>query len=206
MKTRSVALSAHAVPPAPESGTRLRAAPVSEPEVFAQYEPLVAKFAHRFARAPADVEDLAQEGRIALLRAARSWRPDGGASFLGYAYRSIWGAVSWAARTQARRGFRRTKGSRVDVLSVDAPDDNGQTLHDLIGRREDQDRRVVGEEILVRLRGRLDERCQVVLDGRLQGETLGEIGRRLGVTGEFVRQLEAQIVTKVQRIEEGGRR
>lgn len=57
-----------------------------------QYAPLVHGFARRYMRGSLgryyELADLESEGAMAVLAAARTWRADGGASFLTYARRA----------------------------------------------------------------------------------------------------------------------
>jgi RNA polymerase sigma factor (sigma-70 family) len=60
--------------------------------VLDQTRGLVTALAARFTpRGTVEVDDLVQEGRVALLLAVRSYDPAGGASFTSYA----WGVVRW---------------------------------------------------------------------------------------------------------------
>jgi RNA polymerase sigma factor (sigma-70 family) len=72
---------------------RARAGDVSALEaVLDQTRGLVAALAARFTpRGTVEVDDLVQEGRVALLLAVHSYDPTGGASFTSYA----WGVIRW---------------------------------------------------------------------------------------------------------------
>jgi RNA polymerase sigma factor (sigma-70 family) len=47
-----------------------------------------------FADRGVSLDDLMQEGRIALILASRSWSPSGGATLWTYAYKFVYGAIS----------------------------------------------------------------------------------------------------------------
>lgn len=57
-------------------------------DLYLQYRSLISKIAYRFCNSY-DYDDLFQEGYIALDYAAKHWKPEGGASFLSYAYSCI---------------------------------------------------------------------------------------------------------------------
>ncbi len=133
---------------------------------------------------------------------------------------SLW--VAWLSL----RGWRQSKASLAHLLSLNAkgfatrlaskirPDDvslfgpleetlDGEalTLEDVLpsgelGPEEALMRREVQEALAC-----LPERHQEVLRRRLQGETLAEIGARLGISRERVRQIEAKALLKLKNQE-----
>lgn len=58
-------------------------------ELVVRFTPVVTLYAKRYANIGPELEDLMQEGMIALLGAIRSYREDGGAQFSTYASRCI---------------------------------------------------------------------------------------------------------------------
>lgn len=76
--------------------------------LFQDYRPLALKVARRFrGKAPGwvDVEDLRQECKIALLRAAEGYNPDRGRPFAAYAAVVIARAARAFIRRECRQGF-----------------------------------------------------------------------------------------------------
>lgn len=65
----------------------------SESAIIKRHERLIRYIALPFARRNADVDDLVQEGRIALLVAARSWRASEGVELWTYAWKFVLGAM-----------------------------------------------------------------------------------------------------------------
>lgn len=60
------------------------------------------------------------------------------------------------------------------------------------------DERITGQQLVAQLPGVLRDRELLVLELRLKGETLKEIGRRLGVNVERARQIEAKALVKIR--------
>ena len=73
--------------------------------ILDKYDRLCHKLARKFAfTAPSyQHEDLAQEGRIGLLNAIRSYDTEFGASFMTWAYYHVRGAIAGAGRTDAKQ-------------------------------------------------------------------------------------------------------
>lgn len=61
--------------------------------VIQQHDSRIRHLARRFVGSGASVDDLMQEGRLALFLAAKLWRPDGGACLWTYARRAVFAAM-----------------------------------------------------------------------------------------------------------------
>ncbi|MCY0884766.1 MAG: sigma-70 family RNA polymerase sigma factor [Firmicutes bacterium] len=85
-------------------------------ELFAAHHGLIGLFVQQFAGAD-DPEDLAQEARIALWQAARTWRPERG-PFGAWAGRRIRAAL----RDRLRRHYRQRRSSVVPLTAPRDPD------------------------------------------------------------------------------------
>lgn len=66
---------------------------ISISDAVIRHDRLIRSIARRFVSARVDVDDLMQEGRIAFLGAAKSWRPEPGASLWTYARKAVFGAM-----------------------------------------------------------------------------------------------------------------
>lgn len=180
---------------------------------------LVVKMAVRFARYGLDAEDLAQEGRIGLMHAARKFDPTKGFRFSTYA--AWWvrermmeavfrgsSLVRPSTAVSVRARFFRD-GRRQD-LSLDAPlSEGGGTLgHTLIcpaplpdalaAAAIDGDLRV---KALRRAICSLSERDATIITGRHLAEpklTLDDLGVQLGLSKERVRQLETRALERLR--------
>jgi len=117
-------------------------------------------------------------------------------------------AVHWTEKSmlaQEARYWRRREGT--ETISLDAPNDDGGTIAGEIvdhrgGAEADLEIKEEHDRIISKLKGL--ERGAVYLYIR-EGLTLAEVGNRLGVTRERVRQLVASAVDRLQRSQHYGR-
>jgi RNA polymerase sigma factor (sigma-70 family) len=143
-----------------------------------------------------DFDDAVSIASLGLIEAARRYDP-GRSSFMTYAL--FWcrnGLRRWWA-TRRRKGFRQAvPGVRVVSLNRDL---GGRTIAaslrapviDLGGRHD--------TEVVMRALAELPGRHREVVDlTLLQGLTLEEAGRRLGVSGERVRQVRQRAVGAIR--------
>lgn len=103
-----------------------------ESTALTQCRPLVHHLARRCVRPGVELDDLLQEGFAALALAASRYRPDSGATLATYAYRAIHGACLLYMQRALLRGVTHKRKLR-SIASLDAPDDDGITLHDRLG-------------------------------------------------------------------------
>jgi RNA polymerase primary sigma factor len=203
------------------------------------------------------IDDLAVEGSMGLMRAARDFSLEYGASFCTYAGNWVRAFVAraadndvslltvpgrsakgWAgpryarwvthfleevglgydaAHEAARKAMGLTRGAARCIRdlwrakgtkSLDAPvfdESESGTLHDVISSasfeqpdEEDVDEGRVLDRVRA-LRPTLSDKEVAVLDGRFfGGETLEEVGHKLGVSRERVRQIEEKLLRKVK--------
>lgn len=153
---------------------------------------LARKCARRHSRLDAD--DLAQEGFLALLWCSHTFDPGLGVSFGAYARRRVHGAMQDAVRRRmtedgwSRSGAREMPTWRTldagEAQEVASPPD-----------QHDFDLETV-RMVLVRILGQRD--AEVVELRVLAGWTLQEVGLKIGVTRERVRQIEARAMVKLR--------
>jgi RNA polymerase sigma factor (sigma-70 family) len=194
------------VPDAPESRTRLKAAPCISGAQIREHEALIQSVAQRFPVSRADYDDLMQEGRIALFFALRDWRPEGGASFGTFAYARVMFAMRSLRQRSRRLGLTGGHGRRfkhdVSTPSMDAPvDEDGRSLHDTLGESAAQEDRFVEAEVHAQLRAAiatLPEAQRRVIEARLEGASLEMIGDRVEVSKQRIHQIERGILEKLQ--------
>lgn len=167
---------------------------------------LVRRALARIPHAPADHEDLLQEGALALLRCAVRWNPRG-ASFAAYAYRRVRGAILDALRAPSFGGsltvarsdqeLRQRAGlpHRPSVVSLSArarrdgresEDAHGATVGDTVASEpRDADAAPVCDELLSWLSAR-DARVVRLYFG---GMTQLEVARETGLCDSRVSQI-----------------
>ena len=73
-------------------------------DLEAQWKPLINKFSYKYYVPGLDVEDIAQELRVVLLKAQRTYNPDKGAKFITYLYKMFDSRIKNILRdTQGRK-------------------------------------------------------------------------------------------------------
>ena len=156
---------------------------------------LVVSIAKRHVNASEDFFQLVSDGNMSLIRAVEKFDYSRGNKFSTYA---SWAIMKNFARTipgefRQKERFRPTSeelflahaDQRSDQLSVEA----------------DQKRR---EEQISQIMGSLDDREQAIiisrfgLDYSVEPQTLKEVGAKLGVTKERIRQIEARAINKLR--------
>jgi RNA polymerase sigma-32 factor len=163
--------------------------------------------------------DLVQEGNVGLLEAIRRFDPERGAAFATYAGFWIRAAIIRFMRDNVRLvRVGRTRADRAAYhrgelpaaeLSLETPvrdDDPRQTLRDRLpdeGPRADD--LIASAEVAARsaaLCGGWSERERAILHKRLLAEEptpLRSLARRFSLSGERMRQIEADLVTKLRQ-------
>lgn len=137
-----------------------------------------------------EAEDLAQDGFEALMTAARNYREDGGASFATYAYYCVRLACLRALHVARRRGLTPShdyqQGKRPrEISSVDAVDDDGVSLLDVLGVEATQENAIDASrrrDALQRASEKLSAHDRRVFDLMAAGLDAAEIGERLATS------------------------
>jgi RNA polymerase sigma factor (sigma-70 family) len=160
-----------------------------------------------------DLDDLEQEGRIALMRAAESFDPARGFAFSTYA---VWAIRRCLVRflltselihlpAHLPAAYDRTElRARLDPVSLSAMNAEGKHVFDLPAPDDLPSPEI---ELLADRRDRvdaalccLDWRSRAVVTMRRDGTTLKSCGRILGVSRERIRQIEALALEKLRRV------
>lgn len=190
-------------------------------ELVTRFEPFTHMMTRRIAfvfkaKQVGDYEDWFQETTIALLEAAERYRGDRGARFITFAYVHVWLRLR-SVLNNGKRDLIRVPSNwwrlkqrqalvrhfRVRQFGID---DKGRSMADTILARDEID--PMTEEIGVVLdvmEKELKEREQSVLMERFgmnqeqEEKTLREIGRKLQISRERVRQLEVKAMEKLRK-------
>ena len=193
-------------------------------ELVLAHEKLAAKMAKSFSRYGVDVEDLTQEGMLALHRAAQKFDPTKGFRFSTYAM--FWlrqylreaviknsSVVKPSTSTKALSTFFRQRPHR-DV-SMETPLSRPESGDELtLGATMASDEATPDEIVEVKLDGErrsnrlqmalksLDPRSQDIIKSRFlqeKKEGLADIGLRYGISMERVRQIETKALDTLKK-------
>jgi RNA polymerase sigma factor (sigma-70 family) len=166
-----------------------------EHRIILANRPLLSAIARRHARPSRDIHELIAEGAVPLIMAVEKFDVSRGFKFSTYA--------TWAITHQLNRSLgkdlthlSRFRTGKEEVVEALADDRAGEADHET--SREQL------REVVLRLLGDLEDReRQIVVDRfGLDGDSersLRAIGKRLGVSGERVRQIERSARRKLLR-------
>ncbi len=154
---------------------------------------LVHKAVKIYCRKPQDYDDLVQEGLIGMHEAARRFDPNhaSGASFGSFVYTYIKGYIL---------NYYYVKPEHLDTDQLTPEQEDG-----ILTEGEEEYIRTCLRSDLIRHLRKLDENERVVIALRWlapQTLTLRELGKRLGMVGERVRQIEAKAFAKLRALME----
>lgn len=175
----------------------------------------VVSIARQYADKGLSMDDLISEGNIALMLAARKWRPDSDERFVNYAVWDVRKAMQEALPEQATMITLPKKGSEEEKnmrrFSTDAPLHPGQsnTLGDMLKAGKPMtDDAAQGREVsfaLMQALRVLNEREQAVITayygiGNEEHMTMAEIAEERGLKRERVRQIRKTAERKMRRV------
>ncbi len=172
-----------------------------------QYEPLCWRLANQYGRnlPPHEREELAAAARLRLVESARTFDPAKGLKFMTYAYKFARWAVLAERQQLATRGVHVPANYDPDRVIPQVTNDfelseGGDTVLDLVAAREEDDQPEFPADFWERVQKCLPPREWRCLTMRYQdGFTYDEIGRRIAVSKERVRQLLGAAVERLRR-------
>jgi len=155
---------------------------MTKTEALTQFDPAVYKYAHQWFRYPSirvdfDLEDLAQIGRIYILKALEEYDSEAGMTLSTYIIQRIRWGLNTSLRSHMPRAKRETRHFSIDNLNEDmgdrwhpsVEDDNSEPFHDMIAS--------------------LSPATQHIFCLRFEEDmTLAEIGKNVGKSNEWVRK------------------
>ena len=152
---------------------------ISDADALIAGESVVQKAVSRFSSALRD--DLLQEGRLGLLDAAATFCRDGGASFTTHAFNHVRSRVFRAFRKERVRGLGRVAFSEKWItLEFDGVEEGNEPADDSSLSEE----RLIDRHVLRAAIDELDPRDRAIIEARLRGKTLAEIGEASGYTAK----------------------
>ena len=156
---------------------------MTQTEALAQFENAVYKYAHQWYRYPSirtdfDLEDLAQIGRIYILKALEDYDPDSDMSLSSY----IITRIRWGLNTSLRSSMPRAKRETVHFSIDNLNDEQGDRWHPVT---EDGSDLEFYDKI-----SNLSPGMQYIFELRfVEDKTLADISKKTGHSIEWVRQL-----------------
>jgi len=156
---------------------------MTKAQALAQFDDAVYKYAHQWFRYPSiradyDLEDLAQIGRIYILRALDEYNPEAGMTLSSY----IITRIRWGLNTSLRAHMPRAKRETVH-FSIDAMNEEQSDRWHPFTEEDDTDS-------FYEMISELSPAMQFIFELRfVDNLTLEEIGKKTGQSNEWVRQL-----------------
>lgn len=160
---------------------------------------LVVSIAKRYLKSNSGFFELVSDGNISLIRAVEKFDFSRGNKFSTYA---SWAILKNFTRSVPAEHQRMTRfQTSQDEIFVQSAEQRGSFFTD---EHTNRMQRAVIQELLGELDGREQKviSCRFGLGDSVEPETLEEVGTRLGVTKERVRQIEVRTLEKLRRIAE----
>lgn len=160
---------------------------------------LVVSIAKKYLKSNTGFFELVSDGNISLIRAVEKFDYSRGNKFSTYA---SWAILKNFTRTVPAEHQRLTRfQTGQEEIFVQSAEHRGAFFSDEHANRS---QRAVIQELLGELDGREQKviSCRFGLGDSVEPETLEEVGTRLGVTKERVRQIEVRTLEKLRRIAE----
>ena len=160
---------------------------------------LVVSIAKRYLKSNTGFFELVSDGNISLIRAVEKFDYSRGNKFSTYASWAILKNFTRSVPAEHQR-LTRFQTGQEEVFTQSA-EQRGAFFSDEHANRS---QRAVIQELLAELDGREQKviSCRFGLGDSIEPETLEEVGTRLGVTKERVRQIEVRTLEKLRRIAE----
>ena len=162
-----------------------------EADLCKEYRPLVLSLAARYSGKGIDFDELKAAGQLGVARALRRFDPNLGYAFGAYAKPWVMGEITSL--------FKPTKDalSFGHAQSLNAPigDDEDGNAIEFMDRVADEALPAISHDLSA-----LSGYDRHIIEARLAGETLAEIGKELGISAERVRQREVRARSKIKGI------
>jgi RNA polymerase sigma factor (sigma-70 family) len=153
-----------------------------------RYKPLAFKIAGQYRNRGVELDELRAAGLLGLVQASRRFDPERDIAFGGYAQHWIKGQILELFKPKADAiGFGRAESLNAPANTED--DEEGTTQLDFV-----IDESLPGATLDV---GEMSERERCVFRARLDGETLDDIAKGIGISRERVRQINERATHKI---------
>jgi RNA polymerase sigma factor (sigma-70 family) len=160
------------------------------------YASFIRRIAREYRWSREDPADLVQEGRLGFLDALDGFDPGRGHRLATYAAYAVRSRILRTALAGRRRAARNERLDLADVMPL--PDDVRPDR-----QLEAAEERTRARALVDAFAGELDGRDRLIFERRCRrgddGVTLAELAVELALTGERVRQLEADLLSRLRR-------
>lgn len=168
-------------------------------KVLNDFELLVYKYANKYAYYGAPLEDLLQEGRIALYRSYEKFDERKGVKFITFATNNIIGSMKSYLRDRASLIRHPRDEASIDILSLDVPiGETTDLLTDLLPCVTNEDDIIHGIDIGVALSQLAQEERYDILEYVVNGVSQGELGMKHGCSKAWVNSRMLKNLKKVK--------
>lgn len=171
--------------------------PIERENLIKQYIPMTYKLARqaysKFSLQGLELEDLASHGKLGLIRAIDRYDPQKGMSLSSY----LWASIRWAIMNApldaglVKRNHKLEKNQLVIEPNVEF--DEQQITPDIEQSEYSSDLLAVKAAFQ-----HLSPVLQQVMQGRLAGKSLEEVGSEIGRSKEWTRKLEEKAIIKLR--------
>lgn len=139
-----------------------------------------------------ELDDVENVARLAVWEALRRFDPERGKQST-YVSRYVWGYVMRYQRNLTRStGWHRDLGQLATVVSLDAPDDSGRTLLDVMAEQPADDAHARYVELL-HAAAELDGRERVIARHLLADRSIDEAAHELGLSHDRTGRLATSV-------------
>tara|TARA_R100001244_G_scaffold8018_1_gene10368 strand:+ start:114 stop:623 length:510 start_codon:yes stop_codon:yes gene_type:complete len=164
---------------------------MTQTDALRLFDPAVYKYAHQWMRYPSvaaeyELEDLAQIGRIYVLKALEDYNEDAGMKLSTYIIQRIRWGLNTSLRSIMPKAKRETKHFSIDAMNEEQGDrwhpsteDDSDSFVDLISNLQPHEQRILNMRFVSRL-------------------TLQEIGEHEGMSYEWARLVILKALQKVE--------
>lgn len=168
-------------------------------QALAECEAMIGKVAWKFrhaGRSYGDVEDLAQEGRIAVLRAYE--HHDGSRPFKVFAAMCVYNHLRDVVRSTRGRHHQKPQLTRAEPFDAGAGEDENAALAVDGGQEglyvDHEERRALAGAV-----AELPARHRAMMEALIEGVPVDEIGRRVGVSEPRIYQIRRKVIERVRK-------
>lgn len=173
---------------------------MTQTQALAQFDAAVYKYAHQWIRyqsirADFELEDLAQIGRIYILKALEEYDPEAGMTLSTYIIQRIRWGLNHSLRSNMPRAKRETVHFSIDNLN----ENQGDRWHPASPDSTTEDPRIQETKRFNSIVSSFPARTRCILKMRyIEGLTLKTVAQHFNITKERVRQIQLKALEQME--------